>query len=107
MLDLKTTILAIVSALLFGALCSWWITADFKEAKYQAVISHMKLDAAEALRLETNKVRAIEAENVTKSTHKEVFLKKTAQWRLGLNCWECPLGVPAKAPFRLNTERAR
>lgn len=72
MLDLKTTILAIAAALLFGATASWWITADYKEAKYQAIISQMKLDAAEALRIETNKVRAIEAENSRIATELEV-----------------------------------
>ena len=72
MFGLKSTILAILSALIIGALGSWWITADYKEAKYQTIISQMKLDASEALRLETNKVRTIEAENARIATQLEV-----------------------------------
>ena len=63
MLDLRATIIAAVSAFFVGVLSAWWITADYKEAKYTGVIAKMQLDAAAAVREAMQKAVAAEREN--------------------------------------------
>lgn len=72
MLDLKTTAIAVVAAFAIGAATSWWITADYKENKYQAAIAKMRLDAANALAEATKKSLDIERENNRLATELEV-----------------------------------
>ena len=60
MLDVKTTIIAIGAAFIAGATSAWWITADYKESKYQIVIATMRIDAADKLQEAT--LKAINAE---------------------------------------------
>lgn len=59
----KLIIIAALSALLIGAFSSWWITASYKENKYKAIISEMRLDAANALADATQKAINVEREN--------------------------------------------
>ena len=47
--NIKTTVIAAGAAFVIGAFSAWFITADYKESKYQAVIAQMRLDAADAL----------------------------------------------------------
>lgn len=63
MLNVKAIAAAVAAAFLFGALSSWWITADYKEAKYTAIIAKMQLDAAAAVREAMQKAIAAEREN--------------------------------------------
>ena len=60
MLDLKTTLLAVVAACVLGALGSWYLTAEYKDASWTASIEKQKVKAAEELQTATD--RAISAE---------------------------------------------
>ena len=60
MLDLKTTLLAAVLGLGVGALGSWYLTAEYKDASWTASIEKQKVKAAEQLQAATD--RAISAE---------------------------------------------
>jgi hypothetical protein len=72
MLDLRTMILAAVAAFLVGAGAAWWITADYKEAKYTSAISKMQIDAANALTEATRRATEQERENNRLATELEV-----------------------------------
>jgi hypothetical protein len=82
MLDLKATVIAIGAAFAIGATSAWWVTADYKESKYQAVISKMRLDAADALAVATRRALAIERDNNRLATELEV---KNAENRKNLD----------------------
>jgi hypothetical protein len=82
MLDLKATVIAIGAAFIVGSASAWWITADYKEGKYQAVIAKMKLDAADALAVATKRALAIERDNNRLATELEV---KNAEHRKNLD----------------------
>jgi hypothetical protein len=60
MLSIKNVILGAVVASIVGAIAGWWITDDILTSKHEAQIQRMRLDAAEALRVATD--RAIQAE---------------------------------------------
>lgn len=60
---IKTTLIAAGVSFAVGALSAWWVTADYKEAKYTAVIAKMKLDAADALAKAQEQAIAAEREN--------------------------------------------
>lgn len=60
MLDLKTTLLAAVLGLSTGAVGSWYLTAEYKDASWTASIEKQKVKAAEQLQAATD--RAISAE---------------------------------------------
>lgn len=60
MLDLKTTLLAAAIGLGVGALGSWYLTAEYKDASWTASIEKQKVEAAEQLQAATD--RAISAE---------------------------------------------
>jgi len=49
MIDLKTTVIAATASLALGVFSAWYLTADYKEAKYKAVLSEMRENAAMAL----------------------------------------------------------
>jgi len=49
MIDLKTTVIAATASLAFGVFSAWYLTADYKEAKYKAVLSEMRENAAMTL----------------------------------------------------------
>ena len=70
--DIKTTVIAAGAAFVIGAFSAWFITADYKESKYQAVIAQMKLDAADALDIARQKSLAIERDNNRLATELEV-----------------------------------
>ena len=60
---IKTTVIAAGISFAVGAVSAWWVTADYKEAKYTAVIAKMKLDAADALAKAQEQAIAVEREN--------------------------------------------
>ena len=60
---IKTTAIAAGISFAIGAFSAWWITADYKEAKYTSVIAKMKQDAAEAIADAQRKAAEIEREN--------------------------------------------
>lgn len=71
-LDIKTTVIALGSSFVIGVLSSWWITSEYKDAKYSKVISTMQLQAAEALDKARVEALAIERENNRLATELEV-----------------------------------
>lgn len=72
MLDLKATILAALLSFLFGAAAATWITASYKEHKHAAIISEMRLEAANALAEATRRAIEKERENNRLATELEV-----------------------------------
>jgi len=58
--DLKTAAIALAIGLGTGALGSWYLTAEYKDNKWEAVIGKQKAEAADKLQAATQ--RAIEAE---------------------------------------------
>lgn len=70
MIDLKLLLIAIGASFSIGAASSWWITADYKEAKYTAVLE--KQSAAQALGIAVAKAQAEERENNRLSTELEI-----------------------------------
>ena len=72
MLDLKATILAALASFLLGSAAATWITASYKENKYSAIISEMRLDAANALAEATSRAIEKERENTRLATELEV-----------------------------------
>jgi hypothetical protein len=60
MLNLKTTALTAGISFIIGATSAWWITADYKNAKYEATLSKIRFDAEKALNLALNKALEIE-----------------------------------------------
>ena len=80
--NIKTTVIAAGAAFVIGAFSAWFITADYKESKYQAVIAQMRLDAADALDIARQKALAIERDNNRLATELEV---KNAEHRKNLD----------------------
>lgn len=72
MFDIKTFIIGLGIAFVSGTTLSWWLTADYKNAKFAETISTIRLDAAEAVRLATNQAREVDAENYRIATELEV-----------------------------------
>lgn len=58
--DLKTAAIALAVGLSIGALGSWYLTAEYKDNKWEAAIGKQKAEAADKLQAATQ--RAIEAE---------------------------------------------
>jgi len=73
MLDLKTTLLAVVAACVLGALGSWYLTAEYKDASWTASIEKQKVKAAEELQTATD--RAISAERRQKELADQLEVK--------------------------------
>jgi hypothetical protein len=61
--NFKLILIAALSALIIGATSTWWVTASYKEYKYKAVISQMRLDAASALADATQRSLDMEREH--------------------------------------------
>lgn len=72
MIDLKLLLIAIGASFSIGAASSWWVTADYKEAKYTAILEKQKYDAAQALSVAVAKAHAEERENNRLSTELEI-----------------------------------
>lgn len=72
MLDIRAAIISAFAAFIFGATSAWWITADYKEAKYQSAISKMSIDAADALQAATQKAINAEREHTRVAQELEV-----------------------------------
>ena len=71
-LNIKTTVITLVSSFVFGVITSWWVTAEYKDAKHSKVISTMQLQAAEALDQARVKALEIERNNNQLATELEV-----------------------------------
>jgi len=59
-LNAKSMALTIITSLAIGALASWYLTAEYKDNKWEAAIGKQKVEAADKLQAATQ--RAIEAE---------------------------------------------
>lgn len=60
---LKTTAITAGVSLAVGVFSAWYVTSSYKEAKYSAVLSKMRLDAQDALVAAQNKAIKVEREN--------------------------------------------
>lgn len=61
--NLKTTALTVGISFALGAASAWWVTADYKEAKYQSVLAQMQKSAAQALVKAQESAIQVEREN--------------------------------------------
>jgi len=60
---IKTTVIAAGASFLIGAVSAWWVTADYKNAKHQSIMTKIQLDAERALNDAKDKALAIEREH--------------------------------------------
>lgn len=70
--DLRTTLIALALGLIVGAGGSWYLTAEYKDAKWGKAISDQKVEAGKVLQAETDKVLAAERENTKLNNQLEV-----------------------------------
>ena len=61
--NLKTTLIALAVGICVGALGAWYLTAEYKDAKWGKAVEQQKKEAAETLQAETEKVLAAERKN--------------------------------------------
>ena len=73
MIDLKLIAICVGASFSIGAFSSWWITADYKEAKYTAAISEMRIDAANAVTAATVRAMEVAQENTRLANELEVI----------------------------------
>ena len=62
--DIKTGLIALAVGLLVGALGSWYLTAEYKDAKWGKAVSDQKVEAGKTLQAETEKAIAAERKNI-------------------------------------------
>jgi len=79
MFDLKATVIAVGAAFAIGATSAWWITADYKNAKHQAIVSEMQIKANVALQEALVKTLEIERQNQQLAQDIEVMSAKHKQ----------------------------
>lgn len=72
MIDLKLLLIAIGASFSVGVASSWWVTASYKESKYEAVLAKQRFEAADALSVAVAKAQAEERENNRLSTELEI-----------------------------------
>ena len=72
MLDLRTLLLAVVASFAVGAASSWWVTADYKNAKHDQIMAEIYKQSAKAVQDATEKAIAVERENNRLATELEV-----------------------------------
>jgi len=58
--DLRTAAIACLAGVVIGALPAWYFTAEYKDSKWGKAISDQKVEAANVLQAETDKVLAAE-----------------------------------------------
>lgn len=61
--DIKTALIALAIGLCVGALGSWYLTAEYKDAKWGKAVADQKVEAGKTLQAETEKVLAAERKN--------------------------------------------
>ena len=60
MLDLKLIVIAAGAAFAVGSGASWWITSDYKESKYLAILAQMRVEALQAVQASAERALAAE-----------------------------------------------
>lgn len=78
--DIKTALIALAIGLLVGALGSWYLTAEYKDAKWGKAVADQKVEAGKILQAETDKVlaaerKATELNNQLEKNHAEASRK--------------------------------
>lgn len=58
--DIRTALIALAIGLCVGALGSWYLTAEYKDAKWGKAVADQKVEAGKILQAETDKVLAAE-----------------------------------------------
>ena len=72
MIGLRTTAIVAALALVWGALGSWWLTAEYKDNKWKAKIEAQKVEAARQLQEATQKVIETERKHNVIATQLEI-----------------------------------
>lgn len=72
MIGLRTTAIVAALALVWGALGSWWLTAEYKDNKWKAKIEAQKVEAARQLQEATQRVIEVERQNNAIATQLEI-----------------------------------
>lgn len=78
--DIKTALIALAVGLLVGALGSWYLTAEYKDAKWGKAVADQKVAADKVLQAKTDKVlaaerKATELNNQLEKNHAEASRK--------------------------------
>lgn len=60
---LRTTLIAAMLAFSFGATSTWWLTAEYKDNKWEAALSKQKGEAATTLQTATVAANTVERKN--------------------------------------------
>lgn len=72
MISFRTTAVLAALALVWGALGSWWLTAEYKDNKWKAKIEAQKVEAARQLQEATQRVIEVERKNNVIATQLEI-----------------------------------
>lgn len=72
MFSLRTTLLLAALAAMWSAAGSWWLTAEYKDNKWEAKVSAQKVEAAKQLQAATEKVIETERKHNAIATQLEI-----------------------------------
>jgi len=70
--DVRTTLLALAVGLAAGGLGSWYLTAEYKDSKWEAAAGRQKVEAADLLRAATDRAMKAERQHNELATELEV-----------------------------------
>lgn len=71
-LNLKSILIAVGASFTLGAFSSWYLTADYKNAKHDQIMSELHQESAKAVQLASQKALQAERENNRLATEIEV-----------------------------------
>ena len=63
MLDFRLLLISCAATSIVTAICTWWVTADYKNAKHVAIVSEMQIKANQALQEALVKTLEVERQN--------------------------------------------
>lgn len=64
MLDIRNTLIATVGAFIIGVITSWYVTAEYKNSKFDAMIAKQKIEAAAELQAAYDRAILAERKNI-------------------------------------------
>lgn len=72
MLDIRNTLIAAAGAFIIGVISSWYVTAQYKNSKFDAMIAQQKIEAAKELQAAYDKAILAERKNINIAMDLEV-----------------------------------
>ena len=72
MLDIRNTLIAAAGAFIIGVLTSWYVTAEYKNSKFDAMIAKQKIEAAKELQDAYDRAILAERKNINIAMDLEV-----------------------------------